>query len=168
MEVVQMKKNGVVVMALLVFSMVFVGVNAQAQGCCGSGNGIAARQGWGTDPENDPVYKQFQEDTAKIRKQIAMDRAELNAVMAAENPDNEKAKEVSGRLFDNQQKLAQLTRESGFGGPGAGGGCGGCGGGGRAYYRGCPGAGGAGNFQGGSGYYCPSCNGPGTGPGAVR
>lgn len=116
---------------------------------------------WNDDPANDPVYQQFLQDTADIRKDIAMDRAELNALLAGENPDAVKARELSARIADNQQKLAELASANGFG-PGNRGGCGGprvargsCGGG-------C--AGPVGNVAGPGGY--GTCGTPGC-PNAV-
>ncbi|GAB4334619.1 MAG: hypothetical protein Kow0089_03960 [Desulfobulbaceae bacterium] len=144
-----MKKN-VVVMLVLVAGLVFTGSTVFARGCCGGG-GYGAAKGWGTDPASDPVYQQFLEDTAQIRKDIATDQAELNALMAGENPDKEQARELAGRIAENRQKLAALARENGFG-PGAGA-CGGCGGG-RGYNRGC--YGGQVGYGGGPAN-CPNC-----------
>lgn len=79
---------------------------------------------WNDDPSSDPVYQQFLEDTSDIRKEIAMDQAELNAMLAGENPDTYKARELSARISDNKQKLAELASANGFG-PGNRGGCGG-------------------------------------------
>ncbi len=160
-----MKKN-VVVMVVMVVGMAFAGINAYAQGCCGSGGGYGAQKGWGSDPATDPVYKQFLEDSEEIRKEIDMDRAELNAVMSSENPDKELAKEIAGRLMENKQKLVALKIDSGFGGPGAGGGCGSCGG----YKRGC--GGGPNAYDGPRGGYgyggCGSCGGPAPVPDAAE
>ena len=106
-----MKKN-VFVMMVVAISLVVAGLNVQA-----------AR--WNDDPANDPVYQQFMEDTADIRKEIAMDRAELNALLAGENPDTYQAREISSRIADNQQKLAEIASANGFGPGNRGGGCGG-------------------------------------------
>ena len=128
-----MKKN-VVVMLIAAISLAIGVANVQAR--------------WNNDPANDPVYQQFLEDTADIRKEIAMDNAELKALLAGDNPDTYKARELSAQIADNKQKLAELASANGFGrgggcgGPkyGRGGGCGsGCGG---AGYKGGPGAGG--------------------------
>ena len=98
-----MKKN-LVVMVVVAFSMALAVVSVQAR--------------WDTDPANDPVYKQFLEDTADIRKDIAMDRAELNALMANENRDPEKERDLSASISDNEQKLLKLARLNGSGGSG--------------------------------------------------
>jgi hypothetical protein len=113
--------------------------------------------GWNTDPANDPVYQQFLQDTADIRKEIAMDRAELNALLAGENPDTYKARELSARISDNQQKLAELASANGFGRGGSCGGSrggrGGCGGGCAGAANSNPGSGAGGNGTCGS----PGC-----------
>ena len=54
-----------------------------------------------------------------------MDRAELSALLAGENLDTYRARELSAQIADNQQKLAELASANGFGGPGNRGGCGG-------------------------------------------
>ena len=113
-----MKKN-VVVTLLVTVCLAIAVANVQAR--------------WNNDPANDPVYQQFIEDTADIRKEIAMDSAELDALLAGDNPDTYKARELSARIADNQQKLAEMASANGFGpgnrgcgGPRAGrGGCGG-------------------------------------------
>ena len=102
-------KKKVIMMMFVAVSLVVAAVNVQAR--------------WGNDPANDPVYQQFIEDTADIRKEIAMDSAELRAMLAGENPDTYKARELSARIADNKQKLAELASANGFG-RGGGGGCG--------------------------------------------
>lgn len=87
--------------------------------------GVFAR-GWNADPASDPVFTKFLEETVDIRKAIAIDRAELNALMAGENPDAKRVRELSTTLADNQEKLSEIARANDLGAPGIGvGGCGG-------------------------------------------
>ncbi len=86
---------------------------------------VAAR-GWNSDPANDPAFSKFLEETADIRKEIAMDRAELNALMAGDNPDPVRVRDLTGSITDNQEKLSEMARAADIGAPGTGrGGCGG-------------------------------------------
>lgn len=107
-----MKKIGIVVSLIMAVSVSLVAVNGFA--------------GWSSDPASDPAFTKFLEDTADIRKEIAIDRAELDAIMAGENPDPARVRELSTTIADNQEKLSEFARVNGIGAPGvgAGGGCG--------------------------------------------
>lgn len=125
-----MKKFGIVVTLVVAACMSLVAVNGFARG-------------WSADPADDPAFSKFLEESADIRKEIAVDRAELNAIMAGENPDPVRVRELSTSIADNQQKLAEIAKANDIGAPGAGvgGGCGGRG----AGRGGCGGCGGWGN-----------------------
>lgn len=122
-----MKTIGVVLTLVMAVSVSLVAVNVFA--------------GWNSNPANDPAFTKFLEDTADIRKEIAIDRAELEAIMAGENPDSTRARELSSNIADNQEKLAEIARANDIGAPGVGVG-GGCGnrGGGRGSCGSCGGA----------------------------
>ncbi|MCL7487014.1 MAG: hypothetical protein M8357_02425 [Desulfobulbaceae bacterium] len=149
-----MKKIVVVLTLVLAVSMSLVAVHVYARG-------------WSADPGNDPVFTKFLDETADIRKEIALDRAELNALMAGENPDAKRVRELTASIAGNQEKLAEIARASDIGAPGteqygrcggrvAGrGGCGSCAGAPNAF--GNPGVGGYGSCG------TPGC--PGAGPG---
>ena len=146
-----MKTIGIVLTLLMAVSVSLVAVNVFA--------------GWNSDPASDPAFTKFLEDTAEIRKEIAIDRAELDAIMAGENPDPARARELSTSIADNQEKLAEFARENGIGAPGVGAG-GGCGnrGGARGSCGSCGGAPNGAGPQGGAGNV--SCGSPGC-PNAV-
>lgn len=163
MEVRTMKKNVIALALVFTVSLAFAAANVNARGCGGSGGGYGSR-GWNADPASDPVFAKFLTDTAEIRKSIAVDRAELDALMAGKEPDANRARELTASIVDNQEKLAEMARANDFavpgsavgsGGPGAARGYGGCSGGSNTF--GGPGA--AGNSP------CGGCGGPGAGTG---
>jgi hypothetical protein len=146
-----MKKIGIVLTLVMAVSISLVAVDVFA--------------GWNSNPASDPAFTKFLEDTADIRKEMAIDRAELDAVMAGENPDPTRARELSTSIAENQEKLSEIARANDIGAPGvgAGGGCGNRGGG-----RGsCGSCGGAPNGAGPQGFGGNgSCGSPGC-PNAV-
>ncbi len=123
-------------------------------------------RGWNSNPADDPAFSQFLEDTVDLRKEISMDRAELNAIMAGENPDPQKVRDLTANIADNQEKLSEFASAAGIGAPGTGrGGCGGP----RTASGGCGScASGQGKIAGpgaGGGYgSCGSPGCPGSGP----
>ena len=106
-----MKKISIVLTLIMAVSVSLVAVNVFA--------------GWNSNPANDPAFTKFLEDTAEIRKVIAIDRAELNAIMAGENPDPARVRELSSIIAENQETLSEIARANDIGAPGvgAGGGC---------------------------------------------
>ena len=80
-----MKKNVVALTLVLAVSMSLAAVHGFARG-------------WSADPAGDPAFTKFLEETADIRKEIALDRAELNALMAGENPDAKRVRELSASI----------------------------------------------------------------------
>ena len=107
-----MKKISIVLTLILAVSVSLVAVNGFA--------------GWNSNPASDPAFTKFLEDTAEIRKEIAIDRAELDAIMAGENPDPARVRELSTIIAENQETLSEIARANDIGAPGvgAGGGCG--------------------------------------------
>ncbi len=118
----------------------------------GYGPGNCGMRGWGgggySANVSDADYKKFIDETSALRKSIAVDRAELDALMAGKDPDSNKVRELTATIVDNQEKVAEIARASNIAGPGAGG-------------FGCNGPRGFGG--GGRGGYGPG-NGPGYGP----
>jgi hypothetical protein len=72
----------------------------------------------------------FRLETTELRKQIAMKRAEKQALMASQNPDPQAIATVEGELFDLHTEMQQKAKEAGvpamggrrgnYGGMGAG------------------------------------------------
>lgn len=118
------------VILTLVAALGLVGAQAFAFGP-GSGCGGCPGAGAGT-VDNPEQYQQFLDQTTDLRKQAALDRAELNAVMNQDNPDQAQAREIMARIWDAQEALRAKAAELGvsggagcLGGGGCGGGCGG-------------------------------------------
>lgn len=65
---------------------------------------------------NDADYQKFAEQTAGLRKSIAVDRAELNALMAGDNPDAKRVRELTANIVDNQEKMGEIARTNDVGG----------------------------------------------------
>ena len=145
-------KKGMIALALVtIIGFGFATVNAFAWNCGGPGSGYGAR-GWNGNyltNVNSEDFKKFLDETAQIRKSIAIDRAELNALMAGQNPDPEKVRELTARLIDNEEALNELARSANVNGSfgrgfGMYGNCGGPGSGGVGGYGNCGGPAGKG------------------------
>jgi hypothetical protein len=110
-----MKKSIIALTMVLALGLGIAAVNAQARGHMnGGGYGYGMMSGsYGMDA-NDADVKKFLDETAVVRKAIAMDRAELNALMAGTNPDPKLARELSGTIVDNQEKLSGAARVAGL------------------------------------------------------
>lgn len=152
-----MKKRGIALLLVLAIGVAFAAANVSARGYCGGPGGGYGARGWNINPADDPVYQKFMEESADLRKSLAVDRAELNALMAGENPDPAKAGELAGKIAENQIKLREMANASGFG-PRGGGGYAGCNGPGAGYGA-CTGPGAA------RGGYSACAGGPGCGYG---
>ncbi len=87
------------------------------------------------DQTTQDKIKQFYKDTLPLHKEMAMKRAEKQALMRSDNPDPQAVGKVTGELFDlrtTMQEKAELAGVSQYVGPGHMGGkgrmgCGGCG-----------------------------------------
>ena len=140
-----MKKSILAVVMVVAVGLGFSAVSAFAGNCggpCGSGRGGSAVA------DNDADYQKFMEQTVDIRKAIAGDRAELNAIMAGANPDPKRVRELTEIMLTNQEKMVEMAKAANIDAPiGRGFGPGNCDGGGRGF--------GAGNCAGsGPGYGC--------------
>jgi hypothetical protein len=144
MEVL-MNKAIKTLIAVVVIGLTLSTVSAFAVGY-GPGGGCGMG-GWGYGAANvsDADYKKFMDETSALRKSIAVDRAELDALMAGKDPDANKVRALTASIVDNQEKVAEIARASNISGPGAGGfGCNGP----RGFGGGCRGGYGPGNGPG--------------------
>jgi Spy/CpxP family protein refolding chaperone len=92
--------------------------------------------------------QQFFDENSELRKKIISKNAELTAVMNSETPDEKKAAQLSGELFDLQDEMRKKVQASGLAGSAGGFGCNGPCGGGMGMGMGC----GAGGRHHGSGW----------------
>lgn len=111
-----MKKSIVALTMVLSLGLSISAVSAYAWYGGGPGGGYGPRGGYGVNVD-DAAYQKFMDETAQIRKDLAVDRAEMNALMAGANPDPAKVREIAGRLTDNREKLAGLARAAKIDGP---------------------------------------------------
>lgn len=105
-----------VITAIVVASIIaaFTSINASAWGWGnrGMGPGYGMMYGNGaTDVES----QKFLDETKDIRIQIAADQAELNALMAGDNPDSKRVRELSESIATKQITLQEKSRDYGWG-----------------------------------------------------
>ena len=143
-----MNKGITTVIGVAIIGLVLSAVSAFAVGYGpgGGGCGMRGMMGGGYNANvSDADYQKFLAETSAQRKSIAVDRAELDALMAGKEPDAKRVRELTGSIVDNQEKVAEIARKSNINTPGAG----------------CFGCNGPQGFGGG----CRGGNGPGQGPG---
>jgi Spy/CpxP family protein refolding chaperone len=75
----------------------------------GSGHGVMHVSGT-TDAEN----QEFLNETKEARIKIATDQIELNALMAGQNPDGKRVRELAEKIATNQLVLEEKARASGY------------------------------------------------------
>jgi Spy/CpxP family protein refolding chaperone len=128
-----MKK--VITAVTTIFIVGFFAVSAYAWGC-GYGPG-AGNRGYGNRFNNQSAVNQedldtFYKDTQALRTSLSADRAELNALMAGQNPDPKKARALSENISKTQSELRAKAQQHNISGPmggrGYGPGYGNCGG----------------------------------------
>lgn len=66
----------------------------------------------------DPVNQKLLEDTKPTRLKLAADQAELNALMAGQNPDGKRARELAESITVGQMELEKAFGAAGYGGYG--------------------------------------------------
>lgn len=64
--------------------------------------------------------QEFFDESSELRKKIISKNTELAAVMNSETPDEKKAAQLSGELFDLQEEMRQKAQASGIAGNGGG------------------------------------------------
>jgi Spy/CpxP family protein refolding chaperone len=65
-------------------------------------------------PEALQAREEFMAETTDIRKQLAVSKAELRALMAQQNPDEKRVAALTGETFDLRHQLRQKAAERGF------------------------------------------------------
>jgi len=91
----------------------------------GLGPGAAAGPGYGrmaVQPDEDTLKarQQFHDETLQLRRQIVVKQTELQAVLAAQKPDEKRAASLAAELFDLRTQKHQKARELGIALPGQG------------------------------------------------
>jgi hypothetical protein len=78
------------------------------------------------DETSSKAQEKFLEETAALRKEIVVKQSAYDALMQQDNPDEKKAAQLSGELFDLQTALENKAEERGItgnfacNGPGSG------------------------------------------------
>ncbi len=70
--------------------------------------------GQGPDEETIAKRNKFFEETVDLRKQLAVKRAEREALMSQDNPDEKKVAALTGEVFDLRNQLRKKAIESGI------------------------------------------------------
>ncbi|MHB8790886.1 MAG: hypothetical protein ACYDBT_13515 [Desulfobulbaceae bacterium] len=90
----------------------------------GPGHCYQARQ---LDDKTIVARDKFLSETVALRKEMAVKRAEQEALMNSENPDAKRIAQLTGEIFDLREQLQAKAAESGLDVPGMKGfGCGAC------------------------------------------
>ncbi|PIE59347.1 MAG: hypothetical protein CSA32_04320 [Desulfobulbus propionicus] len=66
------------------------------------------------NPAIQKAHERFMGETKQIRKQLAVKRASMRAIMMAGTPDPNKAAQLAGELFDLREQLRIKAREYGL------------------------------------------------------
>lgn len=91
--------------------------NPNCANCPRSGNATANADAAATDA----AYQKYLDESAPLRKELALDGAEFDALMAAQNPDPAKVRALKAKIWDNHLKLKEIAAKHGVD---MGGGCG--------------------------------------------
>lgn len=105
------------IIAAVAATALIVGFSAMNVSAWGWGNGGHHMMGqemmYGNGATNEERQK-FLDETKEIRVQIASDSAELNALMAGQNPDSKRVKELTGSIATNQIAMQEKSRVYGW------------------------------------------------------
>lgn len=116
-----MNKGIKTLIGVAVLGLVLSAVSAFAVGYGPGGCGMWGMGGGNSANVSDADYKKFIDETSVLRRTIAVDRAELDALMAGKEPDTKRVRELTANIVDNQEKVAEIARAANINGPGAGG-----------------------------------------------
>lgn len=90
----------------------FFAASAYAWGCGnGYGGGMHGNGHYNQSGNNNGAYQTFINDTQALRSSISADRAELNAMMAGDNPDPQKARALSEKISTSENELRTKAQE---------------------------------------------------------
>ena len=121
-----MKMKKAAVITLLVAGLGFTGLyQAQARGWGGGYGGNCPNFGCGQnyqmlDDASRAKFDAFRTETEDLRRQLAMKRAEKQALLSAQEPNPTDVAKVEGELFDLRTQLQSKATEAGL--PAMGGG----------------------------------------------
>ncbi len=67
----------------------------------------------GDNPEADAALEKFRAETNDLRKSLVVKRSELRALLQQDNPDEKRAAQLSGEIFDLETELNKKATEKG-------------------------------------------------------
>ena len=106
------------IFAALAATTLIIGFSAMNASAWGWGNGGHHTMNPGMmygSGVNDAESQKYFTETKDIRVEIAADRAELNALMAGQNPDSKRVRELSESIAENQFTLQEKSQAYGRG-----------------------------------------------------
>ncbi len=105
------------IIAAVAATALIVGFSAINVSAWGWGNGAHHMTGqemmYGNGATNEERQR-FLDETKQIRVQIAADNAELNALMAGQNPDSKRVRELTESIANNQIAMQGKSRAYGW------------------------------------------------------
>ncbi len=105
-----MKKTITAVAATLIIG--FFAASAYAWGCGdGYGAGMYGNGHYNQSGYNNGAYQTFINETQSLRSSISADRVELNALMAGDNPDPQKARALSEGISQSENELRSKAQQ---------------------------------------------------------
>jgi Spy/CpxP family protein refolding chaperone len=109
-----MKAKIIAAVAAIALIVGFSAINVSAWGGGNGGHMMGSGMMYGAGV-NDAERQKFFTETKDIRIQIAVDRAELNALMIGQNPDSKRVRELSESIALNQIALQEKAQNYDFG-----------------------------------------------------
>ncbi len=101
------------VVAMLILASQAFAWGGGGRGACGACPYASVQQNapTQTDPAAAENYQKYLNATKDLRKQLAADRVELQAILASNQPDAKEARKVAERINDTEEKLAAKAQE---------------------------------------------------------
>lgn len=113
-----MKK--IILTVSIVLMVGFMAASAYAWGCGGM-HGSGHNNGMHGAGYNNDAYQSFNNNTQALRSSIAADRAELNALMASNNPDAKRVRALTEKISQSEIELRNAAQQYNMAGMGMGG-----------------------------------------------
>jgi Spy/CpxP family protein refolding chaperone len=109
-----MKTRMITAVAALAIIVGFSAMNASAWGWGHGNNNMMGPGLMNGNGATDEESRKFLDETKEIRVQIAADSAELNALMAGQNPDSKRVRELTESIATNQIVMQEKSRAYGW------------------------------------------------------
>ena len=87
------------------------GPGGRGPGNCWQNSGAVPEQ---MDEETQKIYTEFKNETKELRREMAVARAQMRALMQGSSPDQKEVGDVAARLFDLRANLMAMAEKSGM------------------------------------------------------